>query len=279
MIDRIYIINLEHERTRKELCCTHLLEAGVPPEKISVWKASDNTFFPKTRDLCEAAAADGFLFFQKVLEENMQNEAGIGYLALLWSNLRILRHICETNETAIVIEDDTKIECQFDDLVNACEMLPKDLLYAQLTWADILGEQFKWLPKTPWSYGILKDITDTFLYSPRGALYLLEKFVEIIPPIRLGRYGACLRDLSNEKQPHNIFTLVINPIPRNLEMVQKFQTGNEFMCQFNKTLIDNQSGWMYAATTGIPGITESSLHEVNSGATLKRLIDETKDAL
>ena len=279
MIDRIYIINLEHERTRKELCRTHLLKAGVPPEKISVWKASDNTFFPKTRDLCEAAADDGFLFFKKILEENMQNEAGIGYLALLWGNLRILRHICETNETAIVIEDDTKIECQFYDLVNACEMLPKDLLYAQLTSADILGEQFKWLPKTPWSYGILKDITDTFLYSPKGALYLLENLVKIIPPIRLGRYGACLRDLSNENKPSNIFTLVMNPIPSNLEMIQKIQTQNEFRCQFNKTLRDNNSGWVYAASTGIPGIVQSSLHEVNSGGTLKRLIDETKDVL
>ena len=82
MIDEVVILNLPRCVDRKDHCIRKLIESGTPPNKIQVWEAKDDMGYEKTRQVCEAAIADGFPHFGDFLERRLQNRHPIACTAI-----------------------------------------------------------------------------------------------------------------------------------------------------------------------------------------------------
>ena len=265
MIDKVYILNIATETRRRDLCYQKLCEAGTPAEKIEVFEASTHDQFEKTRQLCEAAAAEKFGFFQKLLDTKYYNTCHIGYLAQAWSYLRFYRHIQETGETAILLHDDNKFQCSYNDLQNVCQGLPPSFLFAVLQVGDVpnVGQ---WIKGTPWIKGFVPNGSPRdygILYNPNRVDFLFRYLEDNAERCSLGWLANSLWHIEDD----GIWTLFINPVPENLEQL------NEII----ESIFQNGYSQEYMTIHGISELAlDSSLHDLKTGA-VRRLAELTKD--
>ena len=265
MIDKIYILNISSETERLRLCTEKLRDIGTPAEKIAVFEASTADRFEKTRELCEAAAAE-FVFFQKLLDREHHNLCYIGYLAQAWSYLRFYRHVQKTGETAVLLHDDQRFRCSFSDLQKAVAMLPSSFLFATLSACAVPGTH-QWLPGTPWYRGFIE------LDSPNdfGILYNSNKIDMIFDcvedDVRRIQTGWLAQALWNNIEDKDVYALSINPIPENLGRLDKI------IRSMHKKGYEPE----YMALWGIDGLGyDSALHNMETGIPM-RTIESTKD--
>ena len=275
MIDKIYILNIKTEKKRRELCRKYLIEAGVPKNKISIFEASTAEGYTKSRDLCEVAANDGFDFFQAVLNKNLHNQAYIGYLAQAWSYFRFFQHICQTQETAIIMHDDIRLNCRFEDMCTAVEQLPKDFLFAQLhmVYNGLTQEDLsKWIPGTIWKKDITRADEFAYLCSSTGAAVVIERAINALDKtgIPLGWFGNFLYNGIFERDStdtEGTYTLLAAPNPINLEIFRKRK----------KLSMSKQMTELLPATMGLDEIPVSSLHIDNDLSKVEIPIEKTRD--
>ena len=102
----IYILNVPREVKRRYVTEGALRAKGVPSSKINVWKANDDIDYEKTRQVCEAAIADGFPEFQVRLDNGQHNKKGIVHVTQSWNYCRFFRHLMDKQKTALLIHDD-----------------------------------------------------------------------------------------------------------------------------------------------------------------------------
>lgn len=175
MIDKIYILNVKSQKHRLTTCYNKLKEI-IPEENIGVFEASAAEDFSKTRELCVAAADDGFPFFQTILDNRIHNKALIGYLAQGWSYLRFLRHIQETKENAVLLHDDHYLTCSFNELLDLFQLLPKPPALVVFTTRPITDKSMQALPNSTWLKGLNEHSCDYGIYyTPEIARSLLEE--------------------------------------------------------------------------------------------------------
>ncbi len=134
MIDKVYILNIESEQERRENAMEHLSDIGVPVSKIEIWDAKTCAPYAKTADLC-AAAGETLPIFRNLLASGNYKECYITYLAQAWSYLSFWQHLQRTGETAILMHDDVDFLCSFENVLKACDKLPKDVFFAFLSFA------------------------------------------------------------------------------------------------------------------------------------------------
>ena len=269
MIDKIYILNLERDKRRLGYTYRELLNSEFPQEKIFVWTAKSCQPYEKTVDLCTAAAAEGFRFFQNIIDNESYKQCSITYLALTWGYLRFYRHLQETGETAILMHDDMYFRCTYEELDTVCKQLPNTLIYAFLHY--VITPEY-WdkdclYHNTVWRSGI--DICGSdvvMLYTPKGAQYLLT-LSEKLQHVALGWWLQALRDNPPTDLNASIFNLVINPTQENRQSI------GSIIKHFNKG--DFDTGGYKSATYNIPEIQTSSIHQANNSGKILRPIDTT----
>lgn len=277
MIDNIYMLNVPEETERLRICTDELHRCGVPTEKIKVWEAKSHKPFAKSRDLCEAAAADGFAFFQIALEIGLHNNCFIGYLAQAWNYFSFMRYIVETNETSILLHDDSYFACAYKDLVKACSELPNQDKFHLASLSVTSGENYElpqWLhSKSCWEQGLreIDSVDWGVLYSPKGAAFFLERSVSLVEHM-FGNWSWAIfwRDITLITHPH-IYSLTVAPTPTNIKNIEEIHR----IIKENLTKRPRSLGYFdYSAVLGIVGV-KSTLHDKN--CKYIRPIGATKD--
>ena len=137
MIDEVVILNLPRSVDRKDYCIGKLMERGTPANKIRVWAAKDDRDYEKTRDVCEAASADGFSIFAELLESGVHNRRPIAIITQGWNNLRVLREYSQSDKTVVFLQDDWYFRESYDfgyinEIVRYGMSLDDDLKYISL---------------------------------------------------------------------------------------------------------------------------------------------------
>jgi len=264
MIDKIYILNVQTETERRELCTHYLLEKGFPKNKIEVFVAKHWQDFTDKKELCLAAANEGIPLFSNLLGNNTYKECYQTYLAQTWSYMAFYKHIEQTRECAVLIHDDTKFNCTWTELVNALKALPEpeNLLFAMLSTAlnegavksnDFIDKKSPWIKRT-------RELTwwdACILYTPIGC-ELLWEYVNHLYTIPLAWFMCAF---NNKIFQHfaNTYALLINPTEENRHNIEKIQDE----------IINNryEHGWKYATCDSIPCL-KTTIHD-HTGAPIK----------
>ena len=117
-IDKVYIFTiLPRGKDRANMCLGGLLTLHTPPDKIELFVGWDHEEFETRKELCRAAADDGFPEFLKYID----TETGHAVLAQNWGYCQLFRQIQQNNETAMWMHDDTALRFHFgryDSLVH-----------------------------------------------------------------------------------------------------------------------------------------------------------------
>ena len=109
-IDKVYIFTIfPRGQDRANMCLGGLLSLHTPPEKIAFYVGHDHEEFETRKNLCNAAADDGFPQFLKFAETNSSHAV----LAQNWSYCQLFRHIQQNNETAMWMHDDCMLRFNF----------------------------------------------------------------------------------------------------------------------------------------------------------------------
>lgn len=189
MIDKIYILNEKEEVERKEKCRELLLEQGVPKSRIRLFKAKSHRGFEKSRDLCEAAAAEGFTFFDEYLKHGYHNTAQIAYLGMTWSYLSFCQHIVDTQETSMFIADDICFNFTWKEFKKSLQDIPAQPVFqfGILQTKEILFDDYEYLSDdSHWIKGTSIFMHDwALVFTPEFASKLLND----PPPITEYAYG------------------------------------------------------------------------------------------
>lgn len=168
------------------MCQGALRAKGTPVYRIQVWEAQDDLNYKKTREVCEAAIADGFPQYQSFLDEEQHNACNIAHLTQSWNYCRFFRHLIDEQKTALLIHDDVMFgEGMTYSVLN--EMVDylhdTDELFRYFTlWIRWFGVKDKINPKpTSENPYISKNIYSkgcdmAQVITPLGAEFLLAKF-------------------------------------------------------------------------------------------------------
>jgi hypothetical protein len=109
-IDKVYIFTiLPRGKDRANMCLGGLLTLHTPSEKIEIFVGRDHEEFKTRRDICNAAADDGFPEFLKFADTDAEHAV----LAQNWSYCQLFRQIQQNNEIAMWMHDDTALRFHF----------------------------------------------------------------------------------------------------------------------------------------------------------------------
>ena len=186
----IYILNLPRDTHRFDLCYKDLCAKGVPTEKIHTWVANDDRDYEKTREVCEAAIADGFSEFQRFLDRDQHNKYNIAIFTQSWNYCRFFRHLIDEQKTALLIHDDVMLgdEMTYQVLNEMVECLHnRDEIFRYFTlWRFWGKERFDPKPISEnlcIAQGVCTSGSDMAqVITPLGAEFLLENFAGHFPP-------------------------------------------------------------------------------------------------
>lgn len=182
MIDRIYILNLAKEKERNKICTQYLLDAEVPDYKIKVWRANDIDKYKNNFELCRAAHKDGFKLFANLIDNDNYKDCYPHYLAQTWNYLRFFEHVAENEYNMVLMHDDVKLNCTFEELDAACAELPTNFNFAFLS-SQIKEpvDQNRIVGRGPWGLAEYNrdEIDQIMLFTPKGAKRLLDYFKSI----------------------------------------------------------------------------------------------------
>ena len=135
MIDKVYVINLDH-RTDKWLAqrCAFLL-MEVPLNRVERFPAIDGRKYSDLKEISKAMQADGFSCYTYPPLWDPWGDPP--RLACHWSHLKVLRKVVENNETALILEDDVLLSVNFRELEDKLKQLqdfvqtPLDILFLE----------------------------------------------------------------------------------------------------------------------------------------------------
>ena len=195
----IYILNLPRATHRLTLCREELCAKGIPIEKIHTWVANDDRDYGKTRQVCEAAIADGFPKYQSFLDKGQHNKEGIAIFTQSWNYCRFFRHLIEIQKDAVLIHDDMKFDqgmtyASLNEVIDFLHNKDEPFYFLTLRMRKELSMELAREFSTENRF-VLKGIDihspspDTaFMITPQGAEFLLSEFEGWFPP----RLERCL---------------------------------------------------------------------------------------
>ena len=189
----IYILNLPREMKRRYMTEGALRAKGVPPSKIHIWEANDDKNYEKTREVCDAAIADGFPQYQSFLDKGQHNACNIAHLTQSWNWCRFFRHLIDEQKTAMLIQDDVMLGDQMtyqalNEMVECLSDQDKIFYYFTL-WIRWFGRRKKFNPKlVPENPHIIQGIYSkgcdmAQVITPEGAELLLSRFEGYFYPV------------------------------------------------------------------------------------------------
>lgn len=190
-IDEFIILNLPAHIERKWACIGSLTTSGFDLGKLRFWDAIPGTNFADTRQICEAAADDGFPEFLKFYNEEkygihhyvIGNTSEIRHLRIVsqaWSYFQMLRHVSENGINALIMYDDYIFK-NYDILAAIVEtvMRADDFLFLQCEYYHIpavnLMMEIVRHPNIPClAQGPLGASENVIFYSHQGATFFLD---------------------------------------------------------------------------------------------------------
>ena len=189
----IYILNLPRDTHRLTLCHKELCARGIPAEKIHTWVANDDRDYEKTRQVCEAAIADGFPKYQSFLDRGEHNKRNIAIFTQSWNYCRFFRHLIEIQKDAVLIHDDMKFSprmtyASLNEVIDFLHNRDEPFYFLTLRVFNTDSERIE-VPENPdITYGIYNSSSDTAqVITLEGAEFLLSEFEGYSPP-RLEHY-------------------------------------------------------------------------------------------
>lgn len=157
MIDKVYILHLPRCQDRFIFSVDRLVQMGVPGDKIKIWEAIDNLDFEKTLQVRDAMLADGFLEADKWFSDEKYRQYPLAYFCQGWSYCRWYRHIAQTDETALLVQDRRGLQIPFEKLLREISVLQEsdpDFLYASLRCDCVPYYEPNWVSEDSlWAYG------------------------------------------------------------------------------------------------------------------------------
>ena len=205
----VYILNLQAEQKRRYICEGALFAMDTPFVHVKRWEAIDDLNYIKSREVLEAAIADGFPAFQSYLNRGVQNKEGIGVLTQTWNYCRFWRHVVAENKTVMLIQDDRRFRVPYPKMVEITEEVIYGPNFHLLSlWCRHHAVKDKYLPfrwisdGSPIAHGIYEGGADVGqIVSPKGAQWLLDIIGDASPRVEYAiRDRACNDD--------NFYTLV-----------------------------------------------------------------------
>lgn len=276
MIDAIYILSREQDNHRRDISKQKLIDSGVSSEDIHIFKAKSHTDYEKTSDLFKDAIADGFDFFEKAYQNGLQNKSYIGYMAQAYSYFLFWRHIQETEETAILMHDDTQFNCKFEYIREACNQLPSDFVVASLTSNISFCEPKPlWLDaSSPFAYGLNKSLDWAVLYTPEWLKFISEIIDDIVLAESEGWIWSPIKNNDLLKTHKRTFNLKIRPIPQLMKRISSIQKDFD---DYEIGEKQSSDGWKWSPSGGISELAYKSVLHDNVDFQWLRPLEETRD--
>ena len=188
----VYILNLKRQWKRRILCQGGLLGAGTPFEKIKIWVANDDRDYNTTYDVVEAAIADGFPKFQEYLVDDRHKSCSIALMAQMWNYCRFWQHLIDQDETAILIQDDRRFGCFYQELLDIHNLLvdfDPDFEFLSL-WCQIAVAKKSFSFRMPFNilpihqhlaFGLYESADTGFIVTPKACHLLIESAIGFMP--------------------------------------------------------------------------------------------------
>ena len=123
-IDKIYYLNLDTRTDRaagQQAVCGVM---GVPIERLARIRSHDSAHYENRQAIVAALAADGFAEYAKHYQHYDEEWPTETVLATQWTHLTALRQILDSNETTLVLEDDTFLAIPFSELEEKMRQVP-----------------------------------------------------------------------------------------------------------------------------------------------------------
>jgi len=184
IIEKTLIMTLEKTPDRLTSCLGALSTVHIPNDTLTPVFGNDDFDYEKSRQMCEAAATDGFDVFEKVLEKNEHNRKPITDMTQCWNYLRLWRKVIELGVTCLIIHDDYTLAYPivFLDIEHIANDLSPDILilsgspdYAEFRRETVMCTDGY---GTRCVRGIINNQDMGMLVSPKGAQYLTESVSE-----------------------------------------------------------------------------------------------------
>lgn len=137
MIDKVYVINLEHRTDKWEAQQEAFHSMQVPPNRVKRFPAIDGEEYSDLKKISEAMQADGFFCYTYPPPPSWGPWGDPPRLACHWSHLKVLRKVVNNDETALILEDDVLLSVNFRQLENKLRRLqafiqiPLDILFLE----------------------------------------------------------------------------------------------------------------------------------------------------
>ena len=184
------ILNLERRRDRRDVMAGNLQTLGVPFDNVTFHAAPDAMEYEITRDICDAAVAEGFPIF-----ETYRNNHNKGSVATFWGACQILRHIASDEhsyEYGYYNQDDIIFKMPYrklQEIIMYLEKYSRDTYQSPfliLQMRTFFGKPHKSTyeprPIFPTSFiqrGLYGKGEVGLVLSKEGAAFLLEKAMEL----------------------------------------------------------------------------------------------------
>ena len=173
------------------MCEGALFAMGTPFVNVKRWEAIDDLNYIKSREVLEAAIANGFPAFQSYLDRGLQNTENIAILTQTWNYCRFWRHVVAENKTVMLIHDDRRFRVPYPKMVEITkDVIQKPDFHFLSLWCRHYSVKDKFLPfrwisdGSPIAHGIYEGGADVgHIVSPKGAKWLLDMVGDASPPI------------------------------------------------------------------------------------------------
>lgn len=207
VLDAVIVLTLRRSIDRQEAFLGAALQplCGMPYELIKFFIGIDGKDYEDDMTaVANAAVADGFGFVEEyalgTTTEFVQQTAGS--VAQLWGFARILRHIVETQQTALVVWDDKTLKVPFGFFLDVLAMLtaeekkfyiwqltlrgtPKDIqlpdqdaVARRIQSQAIFSALFSHTIESPLDFLIIEGLRgydESMVFSPAGAEWMLKR--------------------------------------------------------------------------------------------------------
>ena len=122
MIDKVIYVNLDRRPDRKSWFLSEMDKMGVPPDIIERFPAKDWKDYDSFSSFTDAVKEDGIL--GELLQFDMDNPSLVGWDGHgLWSNACCLKKVIDSDQTTLIIQDDTALNIEWESLLSLLEPL------------------------------------------------------------------------------------------------------------------------------------------------------------